>query len=128
MNKKILIAMGMCAVISGGIFATTVLASTSNDESGIAPVQCNINHIHEDYYCISGEIQDYWSSKQVNEYNAVMKERDEYINYMKNKGYKDERLLDAIQGYDSSLRHTEEVFMREVFEAKDSEVKSEENN
>lgn len=123
MKIKTLIVTG--ALILGTLSATTVFASAVKNGNESQPATCNINHVHEDYSCISLEVQDYWNTKQINAFNTIAKERDEYIKYLKAKGYEGTKLLNAIEGYDHSLRWTEEVFSRDVFEAKDADIKTE---
>lgn len=125
MKLKSLIIMG--AIILGGLpGATNVFASDSRNGNELQPIACNVNHTHEDCYCISLEVQEYWNAEQIKTYNTVMKERNKYIKYLKSQGYKDKNLLNAIEGYDSSLRWTEDIFTRDLFEAKDSDIKIEE--
>ena len=124
MKAKSLIIMG--ALLLGSLPVVNVFASDSRNGNDLQPISCSVSHNHEDYYCISLEVQEYWNAEQIKDYNTVMKERNKYIKYVKSQGYNDKNLLNAIQGYDSSLRWTEDIFARDLFEAKDTDIKIEE--
>lgn len=51
-----------------------------------------------------------------------MKERNKCIKYLISQGYKDKNLLHAIEGYDSTLRWTVDIFTRDLFEVKETNI------